>query len=295
MPPDLTVLFITYNSADQLATALASLRRSEPGGRVEVLAVDNASRDRSQLIEVCRAHKVRLLVLSRNVGIGAAANRGFRHARGRYVAVANPDLMFTAGAASSLVRFMDERAEAGVVAPQFVYADGRTQPSARRFPKLRYVLAGRRSPLARISPRLAPSAEFLYAGIERNSGPVEVEAVIGAFMVFRREAFEQAGSFDERYFMYAEDTDICRRIGHTWKIFLLPSARVIHFVGQTRRHFLYVSEFHRLRSHRLFFTDGVRGLRAAAMNTLFVFYLAWQQAVCLVGMNEFEYSWARRR
>jgi len=294
MPPDLTVLFITYNSADQLATALASLGRSEPGDRVEVLAVDNASRDRSQLIDVCRAHRARLLVLNRNVGIGAAANRGFRHARGRYVAVANPDLIFTDGAVSSLVRFMDEQADAGAVAPQFVYADGRIQPSARRFPRLRYVFAGRRSPFARIAPRLVPSAEFLYAGIERSPRPVVVEAVIGALMVFRREAFEQAGAFDERYFMYAEDTDICRRIGKAWRVFLLPTVRVVHLVGQTRRRFVGSTEFHRLRSHRRFLMDGAQGLQAGLIGLLFACYLALQQAARLVGITEFEYSWAHR-
>jgi hypothetical protein len=294
MPPDLTVLFITYNSADQMATALASLRRAEPGDGVEVIVVDNASRDRNELAAVCRAYGARLLVLSRNVGIGAAANRGFRHARGRYVAVANPDLVFSSGAVSSLVRFMDEHPDAGVVAPQFVYADGTFQPSARRLPRLRYILAGRRSPLARIAPGLVPSAEFLYAGIERGSAPVEVESVVGAFMVFRREAFEQAGAYDEAYFMYAEDTDICRRIRRNWKVFLWPGVRITHLVGQTRRRFISSSEFHRLRSHRRFFLADAGGLRSGAISVLFSFYLALQQATRLVGISEFEYSWARK-
>jgi N-acetylglucosaminyl-diphospho-decaprenol L-rhamnosyltransferase len=295
MPPDLTVIFINYNSTELLRGALSSLYACEPHLRFETIVVDNGSRDREQLVQVCREHRARLLALNRNVGIGAGANRGYRHARGRYVAVGNPDLVFTDGAVSALVRFMDQQHDAGIVAPQFVYADGRIQPSARRLPRMRYILAGRRSPLARISSRLVPSGEFLYAGIDASIGPVAVEAVIGAFIVFRRSAFEQAGCFDERYFMYAEDTDICRRIGRKWNVFLLPTARVVHFVGQTRRHFLSLSEFHRLRSHRLFFTEGVRGLRALAIDVLFVFYLASQQAARLVGVNEFEYSWARRR
>jgi len=294
MPPDLTILFITYNSADQLATALPSLGRAEPAGGVEVIIVDNASCDRDQLIDVCRAHGARLLALSRNVGIGAAANRGFRHARGRYVAVANPDLVFSTGAVSRLVRFMDGHPDAGVVAPQFVYGDGTFQPSAKRFPRLRYVLAGRRSPFARFAPGLVPSAEFLYAGIERNSEPAEVESVVGAFMVFRREAFEQAGAYDEAYFMYAEDTDICRRVRRKWKVFLLPGVRVTHLVGQTRRQFIGLTEFHRLRSHRRFFLADSSRLRAGVVSLLFSFYLALQQAARLVDLTEFEYSWARK-
>ncbi|MBM3331240.1 glycosyltransferase family 2 protein [candidate division WOR-3 bacterium] len=295
MPPDLTVIFISYNSARLLERALSTLRDAEPLLRFEVLVVDNGSLDRERLFLVCRENGARLLALNRNMGIGAAANRGLRYARGRYVAVGNPDLVFTEGAVSALVRFMDMQRDAGVVSPQFVYADGCIQPSARRLPRMRYIFAGRRSPLARISSHLAPSAEFLYSGADMSASPVAVEAVIGAFMVFRREALEQAGAFDERYFMYAEDMDICRRIGRDWRVFLLPTSRIVHLVGQTRRQFVKLSEFHRLRSHRLFFRDGALGLRAIALDVLFSYYLACQQAARLVGVNEFEYSWAQHR
>ena len=95
MPPDLTIVFISYNSARLLGRALASLRAAEPRLQVETLVVDNASRDRVRLADVCRRHGARLLLLGRNAGYGAAFNRGYRHARGRYVAVANPDLVFS--------------------------------------------------------------------------------------------------------------------------------------------------------------------------------------------------------
>ncbi|MFO7651068.1 MAG: glycosyltransferase family 2 protein [bacterium] len=296
MRPKVSVVFVNYNSTALLESALCSLVAAEPDLPIETIVVDNASSDLAELAAVCRQYGARLLRLSRNLGIGAAVNRAARYVRSTYLAAANPDLEFEPGALSVLVRFMDERRDAGVAAPQFRYADGAIQPSARRLPRLRYVLAGRRSPLARLLPVRLRRAEFLYAGIERSVQPVAVEAVIGAFMLFRRDAFEQAGRFDEGYFMYAEDVDICRRLGMAgWRAYVVPAARVTHLVGQVRKSYRAFSEFHRLRSHRRYFLAQARGPRAAALDFLFGCYLALQSAAGLLGLSEYEYSWARAR
>lgn len=296
LPPKVSVVFVNYNSTALLERALGSLRQAEPGFPMETIVVDNASRDPAELAAACRRHGARLLRLSRNLGIGAAVNRAARHARGPYLAAANPDIEFEPGALSILARFLDERHDAGVAAPQFRYADGTVQPAARRLPSLRYVFAGRRSPLARLFPAPGRRAEFLYAGIERSVQPVAVEAVIGAFMLFRRAAFEQAGRFDEGYFMYAEDVDICRRLSLAgWRAYVVPAARVTHLVGQVRKSYRAFSEFHRLRSHRRFFLAQACGAQAAALDFLFHCYLAVQCAAGLLGLSEYEYSWARAR
>jgi N-acetylglucosaminyl-diphospho-decaprenol L-rhamnosyltransferase len=293
MPPDLTIVFVNYNSTGHLRHALDSLARAEPGARIERLVVDNHSSDRSDLIDVCRDKRARLLLLSRNVGIGAAANRGFRHARGRLLAVANTDLEFSPGVVRGLVDFMDAEPAAGVAGPQFLYADGRPQPSARRLPRLRYVLAGRRSVFARLLPRAAPRDEFLYRGIDAATKPVPVESVIGAFMVFRRDAFLQAGGFDESYFMYAEDMDICRRVGRAWRVFTLPYLRMVHLVGGARIRYHHTSEFHRVRSHRKFFLSDAGPVARVLLNLLFSFYLAALEGALFCGLGEPEYSWTR--
>jgi GT2 family glycosyltransferase len=296
MPPKVSVIFVNYNSTGLLDGALRSLAAAEPGSAFEAIVVDNASADPVRLAATCRRHGARLVRLSRNVGIGAAVNRGMRHARGRYVAAANPDLLFEAGAVSRLVQVLQTTPDAGVVAPQFRYADGTIQPSARLLPRLRYVLSGRRSPLARVFPRALGRPAFLYSGIERSAGPVAVEAVIGAFMMFRREALEQAGRFDERYFMYAEDMDVCRRLDRAgWHAYVVPAARVTHLVGGVRKAHRALSEFHRLRSHRLYFLDGVTAARAAVLEFAFACYLALQCAAGLLGLSEFEYSWSGSR
>jgi GT2 family glycosyltransferase len=143
-------------------------------------------------------------------------------------------------------------------------------------------------------PGLVSARDFLYAGIEGSAGPVRVESVIGAFMVIRREAMEEAGWFDEGYFMYAEDTDICRRIGRTRGVYLLPWIRVTHLVGGTRRRFRSRSEFHRTRSLRRFLLAGTGCWESVSLQVLSAWYLILQQAASACGVSEVEYSWQPR-
>jgi N-acetylglucosaminyl-diphospho-decaprenol L-rhamnosyltransferase len=292
MPPDLTIVFINYNSARLLGRALSSLRDAEPHLQAETLVVDNASRDRAEVAAVCSRHGARLVSLRRNVGYGAAFNRGYRHARGRYVAVANPDLVFAMPAVSGLVRFMDEHPEAGAVSPQLFYPDGTPQPSARRLPRLRYVLAGRRSPLARIFPRYAPARDFQYADAHLATEPVQVEAVIGTFVAFRRAALDQIAGFDEGFFMYAEDMDICRRLSRSgWKVYLDPRLTVEHFYGGVRRRFQQFGDYQRLKALMRYFCLGRGGPARLVLRVAFAAYLFLSEAGWLVGLREFEYSW----
>ena len=292
MPPDLTIVFINYNSARLLDRALATLHDAEPRLRVEALVVDNGSRNRVELVEVCRRQGARLVLLGRNAGYGAAFNRGYRHAAGRYVAVANPDVAFSTPAMTGLVAFMDEHPDAGAVSPQLVYPDGTPQPSARRLPRLRYILAGRRSPLARILPRYAPARDFLYADAHLAMEPVPVEAVIGTLVTFRRAALDQVSGFDEGFFMYAEDMDICRRLGQSgWGVYLDPRVTVEHFYGGVRRQFQQFGDYQRLKALMRYFTLNRGLLVRLALRVAFAAYLFLSEAGWLVGLREFEYSW----
>jgi N-acetylglucosaminyl-diphospho-decaprenol L-rhamnosyltransferase len=263
---------------------LATLRDAEPRLRVETLVVDNGSRDRAELVEVCRRRDARLVLLGRNAGYGAAFNRGYRYASGRYVAVANPDVVFSTPAMTGLVAFMDEHPDAGAVSPQLMYPDGTPQPSARRLP--------RRSPLARTLPRYAPARDFLYADAHLATGPVPVEAVIGTLVTFRRSALDQVSGFDEGFFMYAEDMDICRRLGQSgWGVFLDPRQTVEHFYGGVRRRFQRFGDYQRLKALMRYFVLN-RGLLARlALRVAFAGYLFLSEAGWLAGLREFEYSW----
>jgi len=296
MQPDLSIVFVNYNSTRYLERALESLRRNPPESSVELLVVDNASRDRDELARVCSAAGARLIRLRRNVGYGAAANQGFRQAAGRYLVAANTDIEVVSGAVDCLREFVDSTPGAGVVSPQFVYPDGSVQPSARRFPTLRYALAGRRSLLRRLFPSYGPAREFLYVEVGRSQVPVQVDAVIGTFMVLRREALDQVGAFDQRYFFIAEDLDMCRRMHASgWDVYVDPRARVVHCYGAVRRARLAFTEFHRLRALMRFFSSEGSGLTRAALLFCFVCYLSLIEGMLAFGIHENEPSWRSGR
>lgn len=292
MPAELSIVFIAYNSACLVERALRSLSASVADLDVECIVVDNASADRTDLVDVCRRNRARLLLLHRNIGYGAAFNRGWRISTGRHVAVANPDLDFRAGSIAPLLRFIDEHERAGAVSPQLQYLDGTPQPTARRFPRLRYIMAGRRSPLVRVFPRYAAALRFQYDGLAAESTSVRVEAVIGAFVVFRRAALEAVGGFDERYFMYAEDMDICRRLAKAgYDIYVEPRCRLYHEYGAVRRRARAFSDYQRLRGLRRFIGLGRTPAARLLMDIALAGYLSLSAVGWLSGLGEYERSW----
>lgn len=274
---------------------MGSLSRLDDSPTREAIVVDNASIGEEDPEAVCRRHGARLVRLRRNRGYGAAANVGSRYARGRFVAVANTDIRFEGDILRVLVNQLECSPGLGVVGPQLVYPDGCPQPSARRYPRLRYVLFGRRSPLRLVLPDARLGRAFLYRDAEASSTPVSVEAVIGTFMVFRRGAFDAVGGFDERYFMFAEDVDICRRLrGQGWDVMLVPGARLEHYYGGVRRRHRRFTEFHRIKALCRFLAAG-RSWPVRGMILLGGFgYLALGELAGLAGVYEFEYSWRLR-
>lgn len=296
MSAELTIVFVSCNSTRLLDRALRSLDESEHGLAIEKIVVDNASRDRDDLVDVCRRNRARLLLLHRNVGYGAAFNRGWRIARGRFIAVANPDLEFSSGTAGAMVRFLDENQRAGAVSPQLCYADGLPQPTARRYPRLRYVLAGRRSPILRFFPHYAAARSFQCTDIHLSRSPVQVEAVIGAFVVFRREALDAVRGFDEGFFMYAEDLDISRRMTDAgWGVYVDPRRLLLHHYGAVRRQARAFSDYQRLRALRRLFRSGRMPLSKVLLDIAFAGYLSTSAVGWLVGLGEYERSWQLRR
>ncbi|MEO0079591.1 MAG: glycosyltransferase family 2 protein [candidate division WOR-3 bacterium] len=296
MTPTLSLVFVSYNSTNELAVALSSLQEAEPELVIEKIVVDNASEDLARLRTVCQCHGAKLLEMKKNLGYGAAANRGFRIAQGEYLAVANPDLIFPRLSLTRLVNFFEEYPDAAAVAPQLLYMDGTPHPTARRFPRLRYILAGRRSFIARFFPRMSRAEEFQYAQIANAQEPVSVDAIIGALMLFRRTALRQVGGFDEGYFLFAEDIDICRRLKEKgWQVFVDPRVRVHHYYGGVRRHHADFSDYHRLKGLCRFFCKDRNGLGCLVINFLFAGYLFLSEASWLVGLREAEYSWNRSK
>jgi hypothetical protein len=193
----------------------------------EVILVDNGSQDESGS-EVKKAFPfVHLIENERNLGFAKAANQGLQKASGRYFLLLNPDTQVKNKVIKQLVSFMDTHLDVGVAGVQLFNADGSKQNSIANFPSLSTELLNKRL-LRWLFPKTFPGKERDYPE------PIEVDSVIGACMVVRRDALEQVGLLDEDYFIFLEETDWCYRMKRAgWKIYHIPQAQVFHFQGKS--------------------------------------------------------------
>jgi N-acetylglucosaminyl-diphospho-decaprenol L-rhamnosyltransferase len=287
--PVLTIVFVNYNTTGMLRGALDSLFRHPPTYPVEVVVVDNASQPPPADGDWLSSANLRLVMNQENRGYGAAANQGIALARGRYVAIANTDIEFVDGTLDRLTSFLDRNPQAGIVAPQFLWPDLTPQPSARRYPSLEYVFSGRRSLLTRLFPNRRKTQEFLYAGIENSPAAVPVEVAIGAFLVAPRDLLRESGGFDESYFMFIEDVDLCQRVAQRGRgVFVLPQARMIHYGGAARAKATASMDFARLKSFYRYFRREPK-LPRAVLLFLFSCYLVLLLTGRAMGIREWEY------
>jgi len=225
--PDISVIVVNWNTRKLLQDCLASLRRTVHGLACEVIVVDNASTDGSvAMLRECFP-EVRIIVNEKNRGFGAANNQAFAVMKGRYALLLNTDAVLTAGAAAGLFSFMEANPGAAVACGQLLNRDGTKQNSIAAFPSLLTLLVN--MPLLEyLSPRRYPSKRYDY------DFPIEVDSGIGACLMVRKQAMDEVGWFDERYFFFMEETDWAYRMRQAgWKIYHVPSARIYHLQGQS--------------------------------------------------------------
>jgi N-acetylglucosaminyl-diphospho-decaprenol L-rhamnosyltransferase len=225
--PDVSVIIVSYNTRELLRECIESILCEQGDGLgVEVIVVDNASADGSAAMVAERFPQVRLIANPDNRGFGAACNQGLEVARGRYALILNADIRAQPGALQRLVGFMDAHPDAAICGGQLRYPDGRIQPSCARELTLWWVFC-EQSLLAKLFPRTR-----LFGGYWRThwdfSATIETEQVMGACMMLRRP-FPR---FDEDYFLYCEDTDLCYRVRQAGgRIYYVHDAVFVHHLG----------------------------------------------------------------
>jgi GT2 family glycosyltransferase len=223
----LTVVVINWNTKEDLIACLSSIKDELRFPLSEVLVVDNGSADGSGE-RVRREHSwVELLENEKNLGFAKAANIALRRMGGRYVLLLNPDTRVKERTIEKLFSFMETHREAGAAGAQLFNGDGTKQNSIANFPSLTTELLNK--PVLRwLFPKRFPGKERFYAE------PLEVDSVIGAAMIVRREAMERVGLLDEDFFLFLEETDWCFRMKRAgWKIYHVPEAEIYHFQGRS--------------------------------------------------------------
>jgi hypothetical protein len=231
---DLSVVIVYYRALDALPACLASLPAACEGLTYEVLVVDNASGD-DMAGQVRRNFPaVRWFDNEANVGFARGVNRGLAEARGRCLALLNPDCEAAAGSLTALVRHLDEHPEVGAVGPRILDPDGSLQLSCRRFPTHWTGLFNRYSLATRLFPNNPWSRSYLMLDFDHASTRA-VDWISGACLVTRRDVVERVGPMDEAFFLFNEDVDWCRRMGQAgYQVVYHPAATVTHAVGASK-------------------------------------------------------------
>lgn len=207
-------------------------------GASRVVVVDNAvppgASKRALGAESAHADRVEVLEIGVNLGYGSGANRGAAGCSSEFLLVCNPDVVVEVSALDRLVEALEADSRLAIVGPKILEPDGSRYPSARRFPSLiesaGHALAGLVAPENRFTRR------YRMTDLDTTEETTRVDWVSGSFMFWRRAVFEELGGFDEEYFMYGEDVDLCWRAHRAgWGVGYVPAASVTHVGGMMTR------------------------------------------------------------
>jgi GT2 family glycosyltransferase len=226
--PRLSIIIVSWNSRDDLQRCLSSLGAHTTGVALELIVVDNASSD-GTVQAVRDSHPdVRLIENSENLGFARACNQGMAVSSGKYLLLLNADTWVEDDVIGRAVRLLSRRSEIGMLGCQLRFPDGRIQHTVNRALSIRHSLLERLWLYKLIEP--SRRAELLLGGYWEHDSEVEVDWLAGAFLLLRRELFVVSGGFDERFFMYGEDSEWCmrlRRLGYRIMFSPEPGA-VVH-------------------------------------------------------------------
>jgi N-acetylglucosaminyl-diphospho-decaprenol L-rhamnosyltransferase len=227
--PDITVIVVNYNTAHLLGRMFAALEAGCGDLKVQVIVVDNASRDNS--VEVLRKlhPDAELITNTVNVGFARANNQAISRARGRYVLLLNTDAFVSPDTLPKTVTFMDAHSRYGVLGVKLVGDDDLLQPSCRYFPTPWNVFLSSTG-LQRYFPRtrLVDDMDWDHASVR------QCDWVPGCYYLVRREVIDRIGLFDPRFFLYCEEVDHCRTVSSAgWGVVYYPFSQVVHLGGQS--------------------------------------------------------------
>jgi len=241
------IIIVNYNSTDYLINCIQSIYDSLETLKVNILVHDNASNDGVEKV-IKLFPQVSLKINTHNRGFAAAVNRALKESNFPYVVLLNPDSKVKAGLFESTINYMENNPDVGIIGPKILDSDGTIQGSARSFPTPLTAFFGRTSLFSRLFPNNRITSANLLTTQCDGKNPMEVDWVSGACMVVRRKAIDNIGPLDERFFMYWEDADWCRRMWDAkWKVVYFPKALAVHYVGKSSNHLILRSifEFHK--------------------------------------------------
>jgi len=225
---DISIVILNYKSRGLTLNCIKSIKEADfKNLKYEIIVVDNNSEDSIGEILTWQYPEIKFITNEKNLGMGRGNNVGIRKAQGDYVVVMNPDTIAFKNTFKKIHDFMRINPEVGIVGPKQFYPDKVVQDSCYRWYNL-LTPVYRRTPLGRLKFARKDLSRFLMKDFDHNSTR-KVDWLLGSFLFCRQQALKQVGLYDERYFMYFEDTDLCRRFWeNNWQVIYYSEAKIIH-------------------------------------------------------------------
>ncbi len=226
----LSIIIVHYNQENLLKQCLRNISEAKIDLEKEIIIIDNAftARSRDFLVDWQKIEQNRRVIFNKeNIGYAKANNQGIKAAKGEYILILNADVIVLPGSVEALVSLLKQDPSVGLAGPQLLNIDKTIQDSCYRFPRF-YTPLARRTFLGRIFLR-NELKRYLMRDFDRQRTR-EVDWLLGACLASRKRILEGVGLFDERYFLYLEDTDLARKMRQNgFKTVYLPSAKMYHF------------------------------------------------------------------
>lgn len=254
---DISIVIVSWNVKELLQKCLASIYKHQGKLKLEIIVIDNASDDGTADMVKVNYPQVDLVTNINNLGFAAANNIGILRSHGEFILFLNPDTEIIKNTLNQMVEFMKQNYQIGIAGCKHLNKDWTLQPSVRRFPtywSLFFIF----TKLYKIFPNI-PSVHHYLAKDLNYKIAQPVEQVAGSFLMIRYKTLEEIGPFDERFFLWFEEVDLCKRTHEGgWQVWYNPDAEIIHFGGQSfnqqmtwkNQKIFWKSAWHYLKKHK---------------------------------------------
>ncbi len=269
---NLSVVIVSYNTREMTIECVQSVLDHKGGLNVEIIVVDNCSKDGSAAALRENFPGITVIDSPANGGFAFGNNIGFERAHGRYILLLNPDTRVHAGSLETAITYMENNPDVGVMGPRVRLDDGSQQSSMIRYLSLTqlFFIIFMPSPWMRKTSLFGDSR---YADLSRDEIN-SIDAVSGCFMLARRKILEETGGLDQRFFMYGEESEWCRRITRAgWDIHYNPNVEILHHGAASTAHMSEWKAVEMTRGHILF----LRFTRGA--------FIAWLGTLLMLGRD----------
>jgi GT2 family glycosyltransferase len=232
---DLSIIIVNYNVKEFLKNLLDSIHKASQSLQVEIIVVDNASDDGSVEMLKEKFPDVILIENKINLGFGKANNIALQIAKGKYFLLINPDTLVAEDTFIKMINFLNENQDVGMAGCKILNPDGTLQLACRRSFPNPWTAFTKVTGLSTLFPKSKLFARYNLTYLDENQ-TYEVDAISGSFMMLKKEVYEKVGGFDEQFFMYGEDLDLCYRIQKAgYKIYYLHTTQIIHYKGESTK------------------------------------------------------------